>query len=377
MFIINEKTSKLTNFIAPSMVVAVGAILLGFLQNLIITILVISNFALEVDILILSLLLTFLSQVAGSLIIYFLVIPIMKINEVQKQSFTSRNLVRTVLLLCSTFTVSILSNYIFNFFFDIFNLVPQSGYSGILLNESHLGNPLNVVIYFLPFVLGAPVFEELLYRRTIIPMLEKRGMAPFTAVLTSSIVFSIAHFPNDLINGNVYGGISHCIVVFYISISLGIVYTLTRNILFPMILHSFVNFISFSGPLVNILQNQFLFWGYSIVAISITVIGIGLFIYSGWRYFKRSSTDWVKLLKTRSSQKMTRGLIVFLLIGIISPFIPIMIEMLSLNEFLRSNNYSQYLTSLLASYTIVVILFFLLGSRARFTPDKKTEREVK
>ncbi|NVM44538.1 MAG: hypothetical protein HWN79_06455 [Candidatus Lokiarchaeota archaeon] len=46
MFIINEKTSKLTNFLAPSMVVAVGAILLSFLQNLIITI--IASYAIAV-----------------------------------------------------------------------------------------------------------------------------------------------------------------------------------------------------------------------------------------------------------------------------------------------------------------------------------------
>jgi len=353
------------------MVVAVGAILLGFLQNLIITILGISNFALEVDTLIFSLLITFFSQVAGSLIIYFLVIPLMKIKEVEKQSFSSRNLVRTVFLLCSTFAVSILSNYVFIFFFDLFSLVPQSGYSGILLDVNHLNNPLNVIIYYLPFTLGAPVFEELLYRRTIVPMLEKRGMAPFTAILTSSVVFSIAHFPNDLINGNLYGGIMHCMAVFYISISLGIVYTLTRNILFPIILHSFINFISFSGPLINILQNEILLLSYNVVVISIAIIGIGILIYNVWRYFERGSTDWVVLLKTRSSQKIIQGLIVFLIIGIVSPFIPIMIEVLSMNEFLRSNNYSQYLTSLLASYAVVVILFLLLGSRARFAPSKK------
>lgn len=376
MFIIKERMGKLTNYLAPSMLVAIGALLLSFLQNLIITILLISNFSLEVDFLIFSLLIILFSQIAGILIVYFLVIPLMKIKEVKKYSFSSRNLFRTVLLICSTLTVSIISNYIFIFIFDFFNLVPQSGYSRFLLNDSHLTNPLNVVIYYLPLILGAPVFEELLYRRTLIPMLEKRGMAPFTAILSSSVVFTIAHFPNDLINGNLYGGIMHCMSVFYISISLGIIYTLTRNIIFPIILHSFVNFISFSGPLIDVLENEILFLIYNIVVISITIIGIGILIYSIWRYFKRSSTDWVILLRQRSNQKIAPGLIVFLIIGIIGAFIPIIIEEFSLKILIQSNNLSYYLTFLLASYTTVVILFFLLGTRARFDLNKGIEREV-
>lgn len=376
MFIINEREGKLTNFLAPSMMVAVGAILLNFIQNIIFTVLLIFNFTLEMDILIFSLLITFLSQFAGILIIYFLVIPLMKIKEVKKQSFTSRNLFRTVLLICSTFTVNIINNYVFITIFDLFNLVPQSGYTGILLNASHLSNPLNVIIYYLPLTIGTPIFEELLYRRTIIPMLEKRGMAPFTAILTSSIVFAIAHFPNDLINGNLYGGIMHCLGVFYISISLGIVYIITRNILFPIIIHSFINFLSFSGPLINTLENEILLLSYNMLIISIAIMGIGILIYCVWQYFKRRSTDWVIILKKRSSQNIMLGLIVFLIIGSISAFIPIMIEVFSMNELIQSNNFPQYLTSLLASYATVVILFFWLGTRAKFAPSKKIEREV-
>ena len=376
MFIINEREGKVTNFLAPSMVVAVGAILLNFIQNLIFTVLLICNFTIEMDILIFSLLITFLSQFAGILMIYFLVIPLMKIKEVKNQSFTSRNMFRTLLLLCSAFAANIISNYIFTIIFDLFNIIPQSGYSGVLLNASHLNNPLNVIIYYLPFTIGAPIFEELLYRRTIIPMLEKRGMAPFTAILTSSIVFAIAHFPNDLINGNLYGGITHCLGVFYISIVLGISYTITRNILFPIIIHSFVNFISFSGPLINTLENEILLLSYNIVVINIAIMGIGIIFYSIWRYFKRSSTDWVILLRKKSSQNIKPGLIVFLIIGIASAFLPIMIEVFSMNELIQSNNFSQYLTSLLASYATMVILFIWLGSKARFAPSKKIEREV-
>lgn len=366
MFIINERTGKLTNFLAPSMIVAVGAILLSFIQNLIIAGLFIFNFTLGVDILIFSLLIIFLSQFSGILIVYFLVIPLVKIKDVKKEPFTSQNLIKPLLFLCSTFTVYIINNYIFIAVFNIFNLVPQSGYSGILLNSTHVRNPLNVIIYYLPLIIGAPVFEELLYRRILIPMLEKRGMAPFTAIVASSIVFAIVHLPNDLVNGNLYGGIIHCLGVFYISISLGIIYILTRNILFPIIIHSLVNFISFSGPLINTLENEILFLIYNIVVISIAIMGIGVIIYSVWRYFKRKSTDWVILLKKRSPHNLRPGLIVFLLIGIISAFIPIMIELISTKILIQSNKIFHYLTTLLSGYATVIILFLLLANRARF-----------
>ena len=105
-------------------------------------------------------------------------------------------------------------------------------------------------------------------------------------------------------------------------------------------------------------------------------MGIGILIYCVWRYFKRSSTDWVIILKKKSSQNIMPGLIVFLIIGSISAFIPIMIEVFSMNELIQSNNFSQYLTSLLVSYATLVILFFWLGTNARFAPSKKIEREV-
>lgn len=374
MFNINERIGKPTNFLGPSFLVALGSILLSFIQRIILTTLILSNFAFEIDILILTLLITFLSQVGGILIVFFILIPLMKIKIVKKQSFTSRNLVRVLLLLCSTFAVNIMNNYIFIFIFDFFNLVPQSGYSGILLNASHSTNPLNIIIYYLPLTIGAPMFEELLYRRTLIPMLEKRGMAPFTAVLSSSIVFSIAHLPNDLVNGNVYGGIMHCLGVFYISISLGFIYILTRNILFPIIIHSAINFISFSGPLIGALESEILFLSYNIVVISIAIIGFGILIYCIWRYFGRSSTDWVIVLKNKSSHKITPGLIVFLIIGFTCSFIPIIIEAFSLNILIQSNNFSYYLTILLISYATVVILFLLLGRRARFELKIRNDR---
>jgi len=219
------------------------------------------------------------------------------------------------------------------------------------------------------------VFEELLFRRTIIPMLEKRGMAPFTAIFTSSIIFAVAHLPNDIVNGNIYGGIMHSIGVFYISISLGISYTITRNILFPIIIHSFINFISFSSPLVNTIGNDVMLFIYTIFVICTVIIGVGILLYSIWRYFKRRTTDWVIILRNKSSLNTKPGIYGFIIIGIISAFIPITIELYSTNILVQSGKIVLYFTILLISYSLCVILFFWLGKQARFEYIKEIKRE--
>jgi predicted cation transporter len=105
-------------------------------------------------------------------------------------------------------------------------------------------------------------------------------------------------------------------------------------------------------------------------------VGIGILVYCFWRFFKRTSTEWVLLLKERAIQKSALGVIVFLIIGTVSAFIPSIVEILSMIELMRSNNYSQYLTSLLASYIVMFVLFFWLGTRFKFIPIKEAEREV-
>ncbi len=374
MFIINERKGKFSNFLRPSIVVVIGAILLSFLQTILLTLSFSLNFTLGGDLVILSLLFLFISQVGGFLITYFILIPLMEIKGVKRNHLTLYNLKRTILFLCVLFAITIINNYIFVTIFTIFDLIPQSGYSGILLNATQLRNPLNIIIYYLPLTVGAPFFEELLYRRTLIPMLEKRGMASFTAVIASSIVFAFAHFPNDLINGNLYGGIIHCVGVFYISIVVGLIYVLTRNILFPIIIHSIVNFISFTGPIVITLENNILLRSYNITVFCIAGIGIGVLFYGIWRYFKRTKTDWVILLKTRSSNSIGKGLIGFISIGIASAFIPIIIEILSINLLILSADISLYSSVLLASYAIVNILFFLVGTRIRYEPNINIEK---
>ena len=216
MVIIKEKNGKFLNFFTASMVVGVGGLLLGFLSILISFIIVLTEFYLLFDYTVISLLILFLSQFIGIFIVYYVFIPLFKAKNSEFRSITIFNSVRTILLICGIFTIIVSINFILFYIFRVFNLNPQSGYTNILLSPEHLTNPLNILIYYLPLIIGAPVYEELVYRRLLIPLLEKRGMSPLAAILSSSLLFALVHLPGDLISGNLSGTIMHISAVFLI-----------------------------------------------------------------------------------------------------------------------------------------------------------------
>ena len=373
MFIIKESPGKFTNFFVPSMLVILSPVLPYFIQNLINTILLTSNIVLNVDILIQSLLVMFISQLVGILVIYVIIMPLMRIKDVTKSALTIKKSGNTILLFCLTVSILIISNFIITSIFNVFNLIPQSGYSGILLNSTQANNPLNVIIYYLPFIIGAPIFEEFLYRRTLIPLLEKRGMTSFTAIIIISIIFAVAHLPNDIINGNIYGGIIHVVGVFYISISLGISYILTRNILFPIIIHSLINLISFSGPLFQVMDNLVLNLIYNITIVIIFAVGIFFLIYCIWNLIRRTPKKWIKSIRNRKIRSVKLGTLIFLLIGISSAFLPVIIEIISVIAFNLSNNIYSYISLLLISQFLVISITLWLSKHAKIEDEIKLE----
>jgi membrane protease YdiL (CAAX protease family) len=245
-------------------------------------------------------------------------------------------------------------------------LIPQSGYTNTLLNAGHLANPLNILIYFLPLTIGASVYEELIYRRLLIPLLEQRGMSPSPAILSSSLLFALAHLPDDLISANPTGTIMHISAVFFIGISLGLIYVITRNVLYSMLLHGILNFISFSGPLVNLIANSTLTLTYNIVYWAIFIVGIGILIFGLWQYLRRQDAEWVILIRERQTNPILFGSIGFLVIGTVSIFVPSLIQTVVVNLEIAVYSVLLYFIVLIICYGAVLILFLWLGTRTRY-----------
>ena len=350
------------------MVTIVGVILLSFLNILISLVIFSMDPLFQWDYIIVNLFILLISQFIGVSFAYFVVIPLFKAKDSEHHPLNGLNSVRTILLLSMTFTVVFASNFILVQTFKILDLIPKSGYNNVLLNSEHLNNPLNILIFYLPITIGAPLYEEVVYRRLLIPLLEERGMTPLIAVMTSSFIFAIAHLPGDLVNGNLPGGVIHVWNVFLIGVSVGLIYVLTRNIIYPIVIHGVLNFISFSGPLVLIMGNNLMIIAYNILFFLVLFLGLGIFLFSLWQYFRKRDGEWVVLIRRKNNNNIKHGTLTFLVIGIISGFIPLGIHFLLLN--LAVLEVLLYYLISLGSFGLLIVLFLWLGTRTTYESNK-------
>lgn len=91
-------------------------------------------------------------------------------------------------------------------------------------------------MFFFTAAIAAPIFEELLFRGFLLPSLT-RYVPVWGAILASSLLFAIAHL-----------SLSEILPLTALGIVLGVVYTRSRNLLAPMLLHSLWN----SGTLLSL-----------------------------------------------------------------------------------------------------------------------------
>ncbi len=91
-------------------------------------------------------------------------------------------------------------------------------------------------IFFFTAAVAAPLFEEFLFRGFLLPSLT-RYFSVWQAILVSAVLFAVAHL-----------SLSEVLPLTVLGVVLGVVYTRSRNLLAPMLLHSLWN----SGTLVSL-----------------------------------------------------------------------------------------------------------------------------
>jgi hypothetical protein len=91
-------------------------------------------------------------------------------------------------------------------------------------------------LFFLTAAIAAPLFEEILFRGFLLPSLT-RYLPVWTSIVVSALVFGIAHL-----------SLSEILPLTTLGIILGVVYSRSRNLLAPMLLHSLWN----SGTLMSL-----------------------------------------------------------------------------------------------------------------------------
>jgi len=195
----------------------------------------------EADIPILNLILNIGAQlgvVASFLILY----QLRKIEPDEKTSPVGIHLFTTYALyaLNIAFAFFIIVT-IDSFLSDTLGLSTASPYEGIEPTLTLLENPLFVLLFLAVLIVGASISEELVFRRSLIPMLERRGLGQAWVLIISSIVFSLRHTPADYLSGSLGFAIIHFFGTMSGGLLLGYLYLRTRNILWPILLHALTN----------------------------------------------------------------------------------------------------------------------------------------
>lgn len=111
----------------------------------------------------------------------------------------------------------------------------QGGNNPLLQAVLQESDPVALLLFFLTAAVAAPLFEEALFRGFLLPSLT-RYMPVWGAILLSSFIFAAAHL-----------SLSEIIPLTLLGAILAWVYTRSRNLLAPMLLHSLWNSATLAG----------------------------------------------------------------------------------------------------------------------------------
>ncbi|MGV2831117.1 CPBP family intramembrane glutamic endopeptidase [Myxosarcina sp. GI1(2024)] len=112
----------------------------------------------------------------------------------------------------------------------------QGGSNPLLFLALQAQDRVALTIFFITASIAAPIFEEVMFRGFLLPSLT-RYVPVWGAIVISALIFAVAHL-----------SLSEVLPLATLGIILGIVYTRSRNLLAPMLLHSLWN----SGTLVSL-----------------------------------------------------------------------------------------------------------------------------
>jgi uncharacterized protein len=112
----------------------------------------------------------------------------------------------------------------------------QGGSNPLLFLALQAQDQVALVIFFSTASIAAPIFEEIMFRGFLLPSLT-RYVSVTSAIIISALIFAVAHL-----------SLSEVLPLATLGIVLGVVYTRSRNLLAPMLLHSLWN----SGTLISL-----------------------------------------------------------------------------------------------------------------------------
>jgi membrane protease YdiL (CAAX protease family) len=367
---IKERDESFLNFFSPSILIIIGLLVLsiGAIG------LIIVNYWIPIlipDPTLATIQINLFGQILGIIVVMIFLIPLFRLKEAESEKPTLMRTLKTFGVACLSLTVSMLIALIFWILFTALGIPIESSYGGFVLTPEQIANPWNLVLLFTTVTVGAAIFEELIFRRMLIPALEHRGMAPLVAVIASSIGFALIHVPNDIINGSISYVITHFITTFALGMFLGLIYITTRNVLYPIIIHGFINFFAFTELILATLDDFTLLIIFALIILIVWGIGIVIGVLLLVFYFRDPPPRWAEILRRRSQINILPGLAGYLIIGFILISLPVIADMV-ITLLAYPNIYLIYSLSFL----FYLVIFFILAVIAWYTKYEPTIPEL-
>lgn len=132
--------------------------------------------------------------------------------------------------------------YVFNWLgaviYSVFRMIIGKEATSIV---AEMVSESNYVAIFIFMVIGAPVIEELFFRKLLID--KTLACQKKTAVLASALIFALVH-----------GNFQQSLYTFFMGLLLAFLYVKTANIVYPILLHMIINF--FGGFLSKYTMEQ-------------------------------------------------------------------------------------------------------------------------
>jgi membrane protease YdiL (CAAX protease family) len=253
---------------------------------------------------------------------------------------------------------------------SVLGMTTESPYESIQPTLSLLDDPIYLLLFFGVLVVGAPVFEELVFRRTLIPLLERRGLGHFWVLVLSSLVFSLRHTPADLIDGSLGYAILHVFVTLPGGLALGFLYLRTRNVIWPIILHALINGLSGLAQIAEVQYNELgdlvLLTFVGLWAMAAVFIGFAAMLYFSYQFLLRRRDEikptWMQIImdtskNNRNLSKISRYLIIFILF---TGGVPIIFSLLRENLLPPTISSPSDIDQLLLIYFVEIVFNLLI-----------------
>ncbi|MHA1944624.1 MAG: CPBP family glutamic-type intramembrane protease [Candidatus Hodarchaeales archaeon] len=357
-----EIENSYLNLFTPAVIVVIGYFLFNLIAWPILFLeLLIEETILQINMQILDSVIVSIVLVLVSSIVYFIFIPKLKVKSVEYRRPNTNGFFVIFIL----FSVAIFSLFSLEFLFVLFDINMIWEPMGGTEFDDLFVQLLSIVLTSLSSV----AYHELIYRRTVIPLLEDRGVSSFHAVILSSLGYSLTFMPTFIMYPNISGFVYNFSLLTILGLCAGFTYIITRNILFPFILGIFL---AFYTELANIGQslhhgNLFTIITDSIELFSILVT-ISALVYLLWKNkAKESSIEMLNRIKIGSVPNIKRGIIGFFLISI--GLLALQAFVVKIGREVTHNIFPEYFIFITPFYLVVFTIPFFLTTSTEYAQD--------